>query len=158
MSESSAYTTRNVLTSDPLISSLDRHNGWSMTILWQKMIVKMGRRWWSSMTNSLRSPLLSMTILDHHNGYDDIISSWANWGGHISNPIWHTHGRRPHQESNVVYTWHTRGRHVNQKQPGPFQWSIWAKPNNSNLFSLGLGLPFFAGPWPSLGQYLYWAI
>jgi hypothetical protein len=29
-------TTRNVLTSDPLFSSLDCHNGWSTMILWWK--------------------------------------------------------------------------------------------------------------------------
>jgi hypothetical protein len=34
-----------------------------------------------------------MTILDRHNSYDDLISSWAIWGGHISNPTWQPRGR-----------------------------------------------------------------
>jgi hypothetical protein len=49
-------TIKNVLTSDPLILSLNRHNGWSITILWQKNdSSKIGRRWLTNMTNPLKS-------------------------------------------------------------------------------------------------------
>jgi hypothetical protein len=108
-----------------------------------------------------------MMILDRYNAYDDSLSSWAIWGGHISNPTGHTHGRRPHQQYDVEYMWHTHGRHVNQNQPSPFQWSIWAKPNKSSLFCLGLGLllvnisigpySFFTSFFYFLQSIFYWA-
>jgi hypothetical protein len=99
-----------------------------------------------------------MTILDHHNAYDDSVSSWAIWGGHISNPTLHTRGRRPHQQFDVEYRWHTHGRHVNWNQPKPFQWSIWAKPNKSSLFSLGLVLVLVnisIGPYSFFTSFFY---
>jgi hypothetical protein len=98
-----------------------------------------------------------MTILDCHNAYDDSVSSSAIWGGHISNPTWHTRGRRPHQQSDAKYRWHTRGRHVNWNQPNPFQLSIWAKPNKSSLF-LGLSLVLVnisIGPYSFFTSFFY---
>jgi hypothetical protein len=99
-------TTRNVLTSDPLISSLDRHNGWSMTILWQKNDrQKRGivddrtwrihwdchnRLWWYWTVITL------MTIQYRHGQFEEATSViWRGIRvarGHISNPTWNTGG------------------------------------------------------------------
>jgi hypothetical protein len=129
------FTTRNVLTSDPLISSLDRHNGWSMTILWrkndrQKRGVVDDRTWrihWDRHNRLWRywTIIMLMTIQYRHGQFEEATSAIQRGirvaGGHISNP-----------------TWNTRGRHVNWNQPNPFQWSIWAKPNKSSLFPWAL--------------------
>jgi hypothetical protein len=88
----SSITTRNVLTSDPLISSLNRHNGWSMKILWWKMIVKNGT---SLMIEHDESTRIVIIV------YDDIGPSWRLW--RIS--IIMGNLRRPHQQSDVAYTW-----------------------------------------------------
>jgi hypothetical protein len=56
-------TTRNVLTSDPQNSSLNHHNGWSLTILWWKIIVKNGA---SLMTKCDDPTKIVITV------YDDI--------------------------------------------------------------------------------------
>jgi hypothetical protein len=77
-----------------------------------------------------------MTILDRHNGYDDIISSWAVWGGHISNPMWQPRGRHCDDFELVV----------NENQPGPSQLSIWAKPNRWAYFIIIFSL-FWSAKW-----------
>jgi hypothetical protein len=56
-------TTRNVLTSDPQNSSLNHHNGWSLMILWWKIIIKNGA---SLMTKCDDPTKIVITI------YDDI--------------------------------------------------------------------------------------
>jgi hypothetical protein len=72
----------------------------------------------------------------HHNGFDYSVSSWAVWGGHISNPTWQPRDRHCDDFELVI----------NRNQPGPFQWSIWAKPNNLAYFMIVFS-QFWSAKW-----------
>jgi hypothetical protein len=99
-----------------------------------------------------------MMILDRHNGYEDLVSSWAIWGRHISNPTCQPRGRHCDNFDMVITKIspvHLEDLHgpspviqTNFSGPLPFLIELLS---DFYLFLLGFCLykaHFIYGPWP----------